>query len=308
MERIAEYLCNNEKKSFGKIGKTVENKLWDSINVSKDIKLLFKNLFKSESFINEYKKELSDKEINSFANRDSLYYEDSLILIYLQGKLQSFPYSSLIKQIVIDEAQDYNKLQYIILKSIFKNASYTILGDVNQNINPYYRYKSLSDLKDVFGEIKYLELNKTYRSSPEIIAFSNKILGLEHAVSVRHSNNYPVIVDNPIDIHKQLKMDIEEGKKHHTKMAIITKSKEEAEKLYKLLKDDFPDLNYLSEKSENFNHNMVIIPSYLAKGLEFDLVIVYTDKNNKYRDDEKTLYYVVTTRAQHQLIVYNQEN
>ena len=76
--------------------------------------------------------------------------------------------------------------------------------------------------------------------------------------------------------------------------------------LYDMLKNDFEDINYLSEYSENFNHNLVIIPSYLSKGLEFDLVIVYTDKDNKYKNNEKNLYYVVTTRAQHQLKIYNQ--
>jgi DNA helicase-2/ATP-dependent DNA helicase PcrA len=135
----------------------------------------------------------------------------------------------------------------------------------------------------------------------------NKIMGLEYAVSVRHSNNYPVILEKEVDIHSQLKIDIEEGKKHHNKIAIITKSCEEAEHLYELLKDDFEDINYLSEHSENFNHNLVIIPVYLAKGLEFDFVIAYTDKNNKYTDEEKTLFYVVVTRAQHQLKIYNQE-
>ena len=45
----------------------------------------------------------------------------------------------------------------------------------------------------------------------------------------------------------------------------------------------------------------------MAKGLEFDNVIIYTDKFNKYTDEEKYLYYVAITRAQHRLIVYNQE-
>jgi DNA helicase-2/ATP-dependent DNA helicase PcrA len=305
IERIAEYICNNEKKSFGKYGKTIENKLWKSFTINKDIKILFKNLFKSNSFIKYYGRELNDKDL-SVLNKDELSYEDSLILIYLQGKLQGFPYSSTIKQIVIDEAQDYSKLQYLILKNIFPYSSYTILGDINQNINPYYRYKSLYDLNDIFKDAKYLELNKTYRSSPEIIEYSNKIMGLSHAVSIRHSNNFPVLFDNEVDIKKQLTNDIIEGQKHHKKIAIVTKSHAEAARLYELLKDNFTNINYLSEHSQNFDHNLVIIPSYLAKGLEFDYVIAYTDKLNKYNDKEKTLYYVVITRAQHQLKIYNQ--
>lgn len=56
------------------------------------------------------------------------------------------------------------------------------------------------------------------------------------------------------------------------------------------------------------NPNLVIIPAYLAKGLEFDFVIVYTDFNNHYLKEEKYLFYVAVTRCQHELIVYNQDN
>ena len=89
---------------------------------------------------------------------------------YIKGLLEGFSYRGQIQEIVIDEAQDYNVLQYILLKKILKKSKFTILGDINQTINPYYQYKSLEDLKIIFNEsVNYIELNKTYRSSPEII-------------------------------------------------------------------------------------------------------------------------------------------
>lgn len=306
IDLIAEHICNKEGKNYNKLGKTIKNKLWQNFNVSKDIRTLFKNLFKSKYFKDYYQSELSDREITTFVNSKNLAYEDSLILIYLQGLLQSFPYSSLIKQIIIDEAQDYSKLQYIILKKTFPNASYTILGDISQNINPYYNYESLQDLSSILGNTKYLELNKTYRSSPEIIDYANKIMNLNHVVSVRHSNDFPVIKETSTNIHEQLKKDISDGIKVHSKIAIITKTHEEASHLYEQLKNDFPNINYLTEKNKVISYDLVIIPSYLSKGLEFDYVIVYTDKDNAYRENEKHLYYVVVTRAQHQLKIYNQ--
>jgi DNA helicase II / ATP-dependent DNA helicase PcrA len=307
VSNIAEYIVNREGKKNGNVKKTIETKLWNNLNVSKDLKKVFKNFFKSNIFIKEYQQELSDIKINSFINNKILYYEDSLLLIYLQGLLKGFPYSSSIKQIVIDEAQDYSKLQYIILKKIFPKASFTILGDVNQNINPYYKYYSLKELMEILdNDVKYLELNKTYRSSAEIIDFSNEILGLEYAVSVRHDNNIPVIKEITNDPYEDLKDDIVAAKKIYKKIAIITKNKEETDMLYQLLKKDFKELNNFDKKEENYNHDLVIIPSYLSKGLEFDFVIVYTDINNKYNGDEKHLYYVVATRAQHQLKIYNQ--
>ena len=74
--------------------------------------------------------------------------------------------------------------------------------------------------------------------------------------------------------------------------------------IYKLLKNT--DISKIDNNSKKFNRKFVVVPVYMAKGLEFDSVIIYTDKMNKYTDSEKYLYYVAITRAQHKLIVYNQ--
>ena len=79
----------------------------------------------------------------------------------------------------------------------------------------------------------------------------------------------------------------------------------ETNKLYNYLKDKFNISNML-DSSLIKNPNLVIIPTYLAKGLEFDFVIIYTDLVNKYTSLEKYLFYVAVTRCQHELIVYNQ--
>ena len=122
--------------------------------------------------------------------------------------MKGFKYEGSIKQVVIDEAQDYNRLQYIIIYNIFKKASFTILGDINQNINPYYSYNSLKDLTDIFTG-KYLELRKTYRSSKEIIAYTNKILNLDYVTAIRKETNLPVIFRKQINnLKEQLISDI----------------------------------------------------------------------------------------------------
>lgn len=77
-------------------------------------------------------------------------------------------------------------MQYLILSKIFKKALFTILWDVNQTINPYQKYGSLEVLKKLLNDnSKYLELNKTYRSSNEIIQYTNKILGLKYVSAIR---------------------------------------------------------------------------------------------------------------------------
>ena len=208
---------------------------------------------------------------------------------------------------VIDEAQDYSKLEYILIRKIFKKSNFTILGDINQTINPYYKYENLEELSKIFdnGTI-YLELNKTYRSTPEIIEHTNKILNLKHVSAIRRENQRPVLFrDNILDLKTSLLKDINLLKKEHFSVAIITKDDSESEKVYELLKNDVKDINILNSNTKNFNKKMVIIPSYIAKGLEFDSVIIYTEKENSYKQDEKYLYYVACTRAQHQLIIYN---
>ena len=104
-----------------------------------------------------------------------------------------FNTNHIIKEVVIDEAQDYNKLQYLIIKKTFKTANYTILGDTNQTINPYYKYDSLEELKEIFPSSKYITLTKTYRSTEKIIEYTNKILSLTHTVAIRNNKASDII-------------------------------------------------------------------------------------------------------------------
>ena len=297
IEKIAEHLCDKTNTPQGKKRSFIKQ-IKELLNLEINYKKIYEKMYLSNSFEKEYGK----KEIVK-TNIKQINYEDSLCFIYLKGLLNGFPYSNLIKQVVVDEAQDYNLMQYIILARIFKRASFTILGDVNQTINPYQKYETLSILTNVLEEnSKYVELNKTYRSSSEIIEYTNKILNLGYVSAIRKPNNVPVKFRNDISL---IQNDIEDLRKKYNSVAIITKSKEEAIEHFDKLKDTIPGISIMEESNKKFNKNLVITPSYLAKGLEFDSVISYTDKNNIYTKDEKYLFYVVATRAQHELIVYN---
>lgn len=298
LEVIAEHICNKLNIRFSKYKRTVMKLLKESLNIKNDPKKLYEDMFRSESFKNVY----GDEKI-VILDKKKLNYDDALCFIYLKGMLNGFPYSNLIKQIIVDEAQDYNEMQYIILSKIFKKASFTILGDVNQTINPYQKYESLEVLKNIINDnTKYVELSKTYRSSNEIIEFTNKILGLKYVSAIRKPNLVPVVLKDNIN---ELEEDIKKLKSKYNSLAIITKSKEESIKLYDMLKDKIPEISIMEDNAKKFNKNLVIVPSYLSKGLEFDSVISYTDKENIYTKDEKYLFYVVATRCQHELIIYN---
>ena len=286
---------NNFNGSLGK-SKKILSELYERLNIKLNLLDTYIDFFKSE--YSEYKKDVSYIK----NNRNLLNYDDACLYVYMKCKLYGYNYNTSIKEIVIDEAQDYSLGQIKLISKIFKNASYTILGDINQTINPYYKYNSLEDICRVLDSSKYIELTKTYRSTEEIIDYSNRVLGLNHVSAVRRNEKLPVIEKNEHDLNSELREDIKlsMGKS----MAIITKNQSECDKIYDLLKDT--GISKIDNNSKKFNRDLVVVPVYMAKGLEFDSVVIYTDKNNKYTDEEKYLYYVAITRAQHKLVVYNQ--
>ena len=304
IDLIAEKLSDNYYKGNKSKARTIRSILLNLLNIPFNLKDIYKNFYRSDAFINSYGKSITDDEINETVRNKIIKYEDACLFAYLKSLLKGFDYRGLIEQVVIDEAQDYSLIQYIILRNIFKKASFTILGDINQTINPYYKYESLENLKQVFTEdTKYLELKKTYRSSPEIIDYTNKILGLSYVSAIRKSDNIPVkIKKNSID---DLINEIKRLKFEYKSLAIITKTDKESKYLYDVLNKEFEDISLLNYNSVNFKKDLVIVPAYVAKGLEFDSVIIYEDVNNKFKSEEKYLYYVACTRAQHELLIYN---
>lgn len=293
-ERIKEMskrIASNNYEGSTKNASSIEKKLKELLNIKLDLKDIFNNFYQSE--YSKYKDKVNDK---------CLYYEDACIFLYIKSLLVGFNTNHVIKEIVIDEAQDYNKLQYLIIKKTFKTSNYTILGDTNQTINPYYKYDSLEELTSIFESSKYITLTKTYRSTGKIIDYTNKILGLNHVTAIRNDKASDIIFRNNITKNDFL-TDINNLKTTSKSIVIITKNDSEAEEVYNMLKDDLDIM--LIDGFGHIKRDLVVVPSYVAKGLEFDSVIIYTDKDNKYQEKDKYLFYVACTRAQHNLIIYN---
>lgn len=295
---MAEKISENNFNGSVSRSKKIARELYDRLSISLDLVMIYINFFTSR--FSKIKKDISYIK----SNKNMLNYDDACLYVYMKCRLYGYNYNTYIKEIVIDEAQDYSLGQLKLISKIFRNASYTILGDINQTINPYYKYESLADICKILPDSKYIELSKTYRSSQEIVEFSNQVLKLNHVSAIRRSENVPVIMRDDIDIEKQLREDVTECEKYGKSMAIITKNQEECDYIYEMLKD--MGISKVDDSKKKFNRKFKVIPVYMAKGLEFDSVIIYTDKNNKYTEDEKYLYYVAITRAQHKLIVYNQ--
>lgn len=291
IKEISKRIASNNYEGSTKNASSIEKKLKELLNIKLDLKDIFNNFYQSE--YSKYKDKVNDKY---------LYYEDACIFLYIKSLLVGFNTNHVIKEIVIDEAQDYNKLQYLIIKKTFKTSNYTILGDTNQTINPYYKYDSLEELTSIFESSKYITLTKTYRSTGKIIDYTNKILGLNHVTAIRNDKASDIMFRNNITKNDFL-TDINNLKTISKSIAIITKNDKEAEKVYNMLKDDLDIM--LIDGFGHIKRDLVVVPSYVAKGLEFDSVIIYTDEDNKYQEKDKYLFYVACTRAQHNLIIYN---
>lgn len=298
VELIAEKINNTYFTGKPKDEISILSKLYKCSNFQKDYKAIYKAFFETVIFNNSYKFDYRRNENIRNLNEKVLNYEDASPFIYLKCLLEGFPYQVAMRQVVIDEAQDYTYLQYKILRKIFKNASFTILGDVNQTVNPFYRYESLNILLNIFEDGRYMELNKTYRSSPEIISYANSILGLNHVSAIRRDNHLPIIKERMEEL-SHIGKAVKYLKQKYKSICIITKSIDEARIIAEGLRPNYPKISVIDIETQMFNKQLVVAPAYGVKGLEFDSVIIINNFSN-----DKYLYYVAVTRAQHELIVY----
>jgi len=306
IEYLAEYLCDLAILRGKRKVRQITKQLNEIINQPLDLRKLYKNLVNSASFF-----ENCGVDQNTSKGRrghGQLSYEDGLGMLYLQSKLSSLKRDRTIEHIIIDEAQDYSPVQFELLRRIFSAASFTILGDKHQTINPFHNYNSLNQIGDAFHKgIKYIELNKTYRSTAPIVKYSNNILGLKNVMAIR-SKSSDKVVEKLVSEHQivqELIQDLQEMKREELKnLAIITKTVQYAKKVYEKISDSI-DANLIISPIDNYSKNIVVLPVHLAKGLEFDGVIVCTDGKERFTEKDKSVFYVACTRALHRLVIYN---
>ncbi len=267
------------------------------------------------------KNRLSIKQLNdifdvtsSTLNKNTIMFEDVSGYLYLKDRLQGSKVQNNIKYVLIDEAQDYTIMQYRILSHLFKNVKITILGDLNQSIMPFSTHKNYESILNILKEnrpaVSYdmNYLTKTYRSTYEINLFAKHIIGDTNMYNQvdRHGDQVSIIKDFANRKSKVFD-DAIELKKYYNTIAIITKTQKQAnalkEEIDKSNKKSYFKL--VTGKDKTFAADKImIIPSYLAKGLEFDAVLAYDVSAENYSEFYKNLLYVVCTRALHKLNIY----
>lgn len=262
-------------------------------------------------------KELHDIFVytQSLLMKNTIPFEDVSGYLYMKDRIHGSANQTQIKYLVVDEAQDYTIMQYKVLTNLFRNAKVTILGDLNQNITPFANYQNYDTIVNVLKEnrqgvrtdMNYL--TKTYRSTYEINMFAKHIIGDTNMYNQidRHGDEVSIIKDLPDENRSKVFTDALELKKYYNTIAIITKTQAEANKLKAMLEGNKKSNNFkvVTGKDKVFSSDKImIIPSYLAKGLEFDVALVYNANNNNYPAEHKKLLYVVCTRAMHKLNIY----
>lgn len=240
-----------------------------------------------------------------FTNIKVLSYLDLPAILYLMIKLDGKKCSQEIKHIVIDEAQDYSMLEFIVLKELSGCKSYTIVGDANQRLIKIEEEPAMLKLKSLFGGfVKNYSLNKSYRSTFQIMEYASKLLNENSIVPFVRKGKYDVEEinikdeDDLIDTILETLEDYED--ENYANIAIITKDKQQLKKISPELKK-FTKILSFDKKDVIYRGGKVIIPSYYAKGLEFDGVIVvnFDDKT------DNLVKYIMATRALHRLKIIN---
>lgn len=237
-------------------------------------------------------------------------YEDVAPLLYIRGVINGVPSLFTVKYVVIDEVQDYSPIHFEVISQLLQGRNFTILGDFNQSIHPYINITDYQAVPKMLGvKLPFsIRLKKTYRSTQEIAGFASCILPDRNndIEMVNRSGEMPKLMQvTQGSLVQHITLDIAELLKAGAgSIGIICRSAADAASLYGKLKDSVP-LIHLTKDDNRFKTGIVILPSYLAKGLEFDAVIVPEAGASVYsRETERRLLYTVCTRALHHLHLF----
>lgn len=242
---------------------------------------------------------------------DKLMYEDATPFLLLKELILGFQINSAIKHIVVDEAQDYSPFQFEFMKQLFPAARMTVLGDFNQAIFAHASEAVNFDvLKGLYGSEKteIINITRSYRSTRPIIEFTRRLVpNGDKIIPFDRDGEEPVMTEvaDFDSLHAGIAARVEELKsKGYHSIAIICKSAEESGRAYEVLSSRIEGLKLLKMNSMEYEQGVVVVPSYLSKGVEFDAVIIYNASEEVYGEESlRRVFYTACTRAMHYLEV-----
>ncbi|MDF2636645.1 MAG: Helicase superfamily 1 UvrD-related protein, partial [Pelosinus sp.] len=291
-----------------------------------DIKVCYLEVFSNKSVFKVLKNKKVDitflsEYSSSFLKEGKVEREDLAPICYLSYLVNGWNHITKYEHIVVDEAQDLNALEFMILKLLSKNSSFTIMGDLSQGITSYRSIDSWQVvMKEVFFDVKsiYREVNYSYRSAREIIECFNKVMPRGHsaAIPVYEIGQDPVYqqVSTKNDAILAVREAIKDFKERDCKsIGIITKMESDSISLFHALQQediDNKDIHLITSDTYSYQGGISILPVGLAKGLEFDGVIMWnaSDKEFKKNDFDAKLLYVALSRPLYYLHILYRDN
>lgn len=294
------------KKRFDSLRKRVRSLIY--VNSMGIFKQLFRWAPQDKSVPNNWT-DICKQTINRLED-NQLAYEDATPYLYLKELLEGFKRNYLVKFVFIDEAQDYSPFQVAFIKHLFPKAKWTILGDINQTIFSHAGNTGLEVISSLFPNEKaeIIRLYRSYRSTRQIVEFTKHMLTDGDLIEpFNRSGNKPLCM-KAYSEKEHLESVIQRVNKlqkdGHKTIAIICKTAKESEKVAKLIADDL-DFYLINKESTVYEQGVLIIPTYLAKGIEFDAVIIFNGSNQAYhKESERKLFYTACTRAMHELSIH----
>ncbi len=247
---------------------------------------------------------LGDESLFAARKDRKLEYADVFPMAYLKMRLERKSITPRdIKHLVIDEMQDYTPAQYAVIAELFP-CNKTILGDAKQSVNPYSS-SSGQVIQSFFPESLHVTLNRSYRSSYEIMRFVQKISANPELEPLERHGEEPRVIEcegRERELERIVGLTAEFLDSEHNTLGVICKTQTQAETLAGELKATGNSAHLLTEQSTTFDRGIIVCTAHMAKGLEFDRVIVPEVTRKNYSSTmDRNLLYVACTRAMHRL-------
>lgn len=262
------------------------------------------NAIENKNCVKAYINFLKTKNLKLELVGDKVKSEDAYGILFFKMFIYGLDKFKNIKHLVIDEMQDYSPVQLYILDNIYECPK-TILGDYNQTLCSDISKNTLDNYNNILsGEVQLLKLNKSYRSTMEIVDFYNSISSNVSDVFARAGEKVDLInVSRSYDIEKLCELINEYKTKGLNSIAIITKTNKDSVELFNRLSQKDIEISLIDDNTDEYDNKVCVISAFNSKGLEFDGVIIYNVSDNYSSELDRNILYIASTRAMHKLTI-----
>ncbi|MGV3488993.1 MAG: RNA polymerase recycling motor HelD [Tuberibacillus sp.] len=296
------------KKAFQPVKKQIKNV--EFVDIWASFKQLFEKYGNISSHVPEDWAEIAALTVTQIEKKE-LLWEDVTPYLYFTDLIKGRRAYSSIRHLIIDEAQDYSPFQMSYMKMLFPMSKMTLLGDINQGIYAHALTSPslLTGEMELAGRMETVTLLRSYRSTKQIVDFTKDMIeGGDRIQPFNRTGEKPTVIQvRDKNSHRREIIDTIKAmaSRGHETIAVIGKSIAECLSIYDDLKDVLP-VQLMDEETYTFKKGLLVIPAYLAKGIEFDGVIIYNAAQNVYgRESERNLFYTACTRAMHELYLFS---